>query len=90
MIKKCILFCINKYQKKESIRKALINFFLPSREAFSGFQNCRFSPTCSHYTFQAVASHGAFKGVLLGLWRLLRCSPLSKGGVDLVPPNCNK
>ena len=46
---------------------------------------CRFEPTCSTYTYQAVERFGVFKGLLLGLWRILRCNPLSKGGLDPVP-----
>ncbi|MFW5734423.1 MAG: membrane protein insertion efficiency factor YidD [Oceanidesulfovibrio sp.] len=49
-------------------------------------QTCRFYPTCSNYACEAVAEHGAFKGSLLAAWRLLRCNPLFKGGVDPVPP----
>ena len=47
---------------------------------------CRFSPTCSDYFTQAVQCRGPFVGVLLGLWRILRCNPWSRGGVDPVPP----
>lgn len=47
---------------------------------------CRFHPTCSEYTAQAVAQHGAARGVGLGVWRILRCNPLSAGGYDPVPP----
>lgn len=46
---------------------------------------CRFEPTCSTYTYQAVERFGVFKGLLLGFWRVLRCNPLSKGGEDPVP-----
>jgi len=43
---------------------------------------CRFDPTCSEYFIEAVQKKGVFKGVLLGLWRILRCNPFSKGGHD--------
>lgn len=46
---------------------------------------CRFHPTCSQYTYEAVERHGVVRGLLLGAWRILRCTPWSKGGVDLVP-----
>ena len=46
---------------------------------------CRFTPTCSHYGYQAVAKHGLLKGSVLATWRILRCQPFSKGGYDPVP-----
>jgi putative membrane protein insertion efficiency factor len=48
--------------------------------------SCRFHPTCSEYALQAIEAHGAFKGMLLGTWRILRCQPFAKGGWDPVPP----
>jgi len=47
---------------------------------------CRFAPTCSHYAAEAVRTHGALTGSWLALRRLLRCTPLSAGGFDPVPP----
>ncbi len=47
---------------------------------------CRFYPSCSNYAVESLRTHGAFKGGLLAAWRLLRCSPLSDGGIDPVPP----
>jgi uncharacterized protein len=46
---------------------------------------CRFEPTCSVYTLQAVQTHGAAAGTYLGLRRLLRCHPWCAGGVDPIP-----
>lgn len=46
---------------------------------------CRFYPTCSNYALQAIEKHGAWKGGWLALFRILRCNPLFRGGVDLVP-----
>lgn len=46
-------------------------------------RSCRFSPTCSEYARLAILKHGLFRGGALGLWRLLRCQPLSAGGIDL-------
>jgi putative membrane protein insertion efficiency factor len=46
---------------------------------------CRFEPTCSAYTLQALQQHGAVRGTLLGGWRLLRCHPWCDGGCDPVP-----
>jgi putative membrane protein insertion efficiency factor len=46
---------------------------------------CRFEPSCSGYSYQAVEKHGLFKGGWLSLKRVLRCHPWSKGGQDPVP-----
>lgn len=46
---------------------------------------CRFHPTCSEYTIQAIEKYGTFKGVGMGIWRILRCNPFNKGGFDPVP-----
>jgi putative membrane protein insertion efficiency factor len=49
-------------------------------------QRCKYYPSCSNYTLEAIKVHGPFKGVALGAWRLLRCNPFSNGGFDPVPP----
>jgi uncharacterized protein len=46
--------------------------------------SCRFTPSCSLYTLQAIEKYGLLKGILMGTWRLLRCHPFSKGGFDPV------
>jgi hypothetical protein len=47
---------------------------------------CRYTPTCSEYATEAVARHGATAGLLLALWRLMRCQPFGGHGLDPVPP----
>lgn len=44
--------------------------------------NCKYYPTCSEYTKQAIQKYGFFKGSFLGIKRILRCNPFSKGGYD--------
>lgn len=46
---------------------------------------CRFHPSCSHYGEQAIRTHGAVKGSLMATWRVLRCQPFSRGGIEEVP-----
>lgn len=48
-------------------------------------ERCPYIPTCSQYGIEAIEKHGAFKGSLLAIWRILRCNPFSKGGYDPVP-----
>tara|TARA_B100000508_G_scaffold53055_1_gene41109 strand:- start:240 stop:455 length:216 start_codon:yes stop_codon:yes gene_type:complete len=51
---------------------------------------CRFYPSCSHYTEQAIKAHGVWRGSYLSVRRLLRCHPLNPGGIDEVPPTESK
>ncbi len=46
---------------------------------------CKYYPTCSQYALDAFKKHGFIKGLILSAWRILRCNPYSKGGVDKVP-----
>jgi len=46
-------------------------------------QSCRYYPTCSQYAIMAVEKDGVLKGLAKSIWRVLRCNPFSKGGVDL-------
>jgi len=69
-MKKIILFLIGCY-------KICLSPFLGN--------HCRFYPTCSEYTYQAIKRYGLFRGIFLGSKRLMRCHPFHKGGFDPVP-----
>ncbi len=47
--------------------------------------SCRFEPSCSHYTYEAIEKYGLIKGSWLGFKRILRCNPFNPGGYDPVP-----
>lgn len=53
-------------------------------------RNCKFIPTCSNYGIEAIKEYGAFKGSILTIKRIIKCNPLSKGGIDLVPKRKDK
>lgn len=52
--------------------------------------HCKYYPTCSNYAIEAISTFGVIKGLLLALWRFLRCNPFSKGGYDPVPERRKK
>lgn len=54
----------------------LVSPLLPAR--------CKYHPTCSEYAVQAIRTQGVMRGLVLAGWRLLRCNPLSNGGIDRV------
>ena len=47
-------------------------------------RRCKYEPTCSAYAVEAIRTQGAWRGVVLAVWRLLRCNPFSHGGYDPV------
>lgn len=69
-MKKILISLVRGYQKRIS------PLFPPS---------CRYYPTCSNYTMDALDKHGALKGSLMGIARILRCHPFVEGGIDPVP-----
>ena len=70
------------------VRVLLIGLIRVYQVTLSGWLGgqCRFFPTCSRYAEQAIRTHGAVRGTALAAWRIARCGPFTKGGVDHVPP----
>lgn len=68
-------------------RLALLGLIRVYRVTLSGWLGgqCRFYPTCSHYAEDAIRMHGALRGTLMAAWRIARCGPFTRGGVDHVP-----
>jgi len=77
-MKKFILFLIRAYQKSWFFRSRIL------RTLFLSDGACRFQPTCSEYTYQAIERYGIIRGSWVGVKRILRCHPWSKGGYDLL------
>lgn len=65
-------------------KKIILNLLVFYKKHISKGFCCRFIPTCSEYTYEAVEKYGMKKGLFLGFKRILRCGPWSKGGIDLV------
>ncbi len=68
MGKKIAIYLINKYRSISSLTP----------------QKCRFYPSCSSYTLEAIEKYGVLKGGMIGFYRLLRCNPWNPGGYDPV------
>ena len=74
-------------RKNETLlEKGLVGGIVFYQKAISPYlpHTCRYYPTCSEYSKEAIKKYGAFKGLLKSIWRILRCNPFSKGGYDPV------
>ncbi len=78
MCRSSILAAIRFYQKYLSFDRGLFKFL------FVTDKTCRYSPTCSEYTYQAIEKYGILRGGWMGFKRVIRCHPWSKGGHDPV------
>ena len=76
IIRAPFIFLIWLYQKTLSPDHGILRVLFPG-----GF--CKYTPSCSEYTLQAIQKRGLIIGGALGLWRILRCNPCSRGGIDL-------
>lgn len=75
MIKDIILKFIRAYQRTLSFDHGFFSFI-------KTYHGCRFFPSCSEYTYQAIEKYGVLRGAWLGIKRILRCNPFCKGGID--------
>lgn len=75
-MKTIILGLIRFYQKTELFRGGL------AKQLFLNESACRFTPTCSDYTYQVIQKYGVIKGFFIGIKRITRCHPWSRGGFD--------
>ena len=66
------------------MKKVVLKLLIWYKKYISRGENCRFIPTCSEYTYQAVEKYGTIKGLVLGFKRVLKCRPGSKSGIDLL------
>ena len=63
----------------------LVNFYRKYLSPLKRSPTCRFYPTCSAYAVEAFQKRGFFVGMILTVWRILRCNPFCRGGYDPVP-----
>ncbi|MBQ8775621.1 MAG: membrane protein insertion efficiency factor YidD [Alistipes sp.] len=63
----------------------LIRFYQIFLSPLKPTSTCRFTPTCSQYAIEAFRKHGPIKGLILTIWRILRCNPWGGSGYDPVP-----
>lgn len=63
----------------------LIGLYRRYLSPLKGRASCRFTPTCSQYASEVIEEWGLFYGIALSVWRILRCNPFCRGGIDMPP-----
>ncbi|MDP2670922.1 MAG: membrane protein insertion efficiency factor YidD [bacterium] len=77
-MRKFALVCIRFYQKYLSFDTGMLKVLMGGKKV------CRYYPSCSQYTYEAIDKYGIIRGTFLGSKRILSCNPFSKGGFDPV------
>lgn len=72
-----VLGMIRIYQRTLSFDHGVFAYLFP-------YGYCKFHPTCSVYMIRVIEKYGLSKGMMMGIWRILRCNPFTRGGVDPV------
>ena len=75
--RKPFLWLIRFYQKTLSPDHGFVKILFP-------YGYCKFQPSCSEYGYRAIEKYGVLRGIPLAIWRILRCNPCGKGGIDNV------
>lgn len=75
--RKLVLSAVKLYQKILSPDHGIFKVLFPH-----GY--CKFKPSCSQYSYAAIEKYGVIKGGAIAIWRILRCNPCSRGGIDRV------
>lgn len=79
-MKRVILWIIKGYQKTLSLDHGILGKIFPN------LRGCKFTPTCSEYTYESIDKYGVFKGSAMGIKRVVRCNPWADAGqYDPVP-----
>ncbi len=79
-MKRVILWIIKGYQKTLSLDHGILGKIFPN------LRGCKFTPTCSEYTYESIDKYGVFKGGAMGFKRVVRCNPWADAGqYDPVP-----
>ena len=82
VVRKPFLLLIRLYQKTLSPDHGPLKSLFP-------YGYCKYNPTCSDYSYQAIEKYGLIKGIPMSIWRILRCNPWSKGGNDPITKSKN-
>lgn len=85
-----ILFLNYRYLRKKVFKRYIVgflSFLILLYQKYISKHTCMFTPTCSQYMLESLNRFGLIVGLLIGIFRILRCTPFTRGGYDPVPEN---